>query len=118
DQPVQACPPSAWYRWGKFVRRHPAGLTISGLILVFLLAVGVGAGWMVRDRAARLAVTDERADLALKDAAELRAQRKWGAALEAVKRAQGIVAAGGSDELGARARELQRDLEMVMRLEE
>src|SRR5581483_7591423 len=26
DEPVQACPPSAWYRLRKFARRHRAGV--------------------------------------------------------------------------------------------
>src|SRR3989440_5175287 len=33
DEPVQACPPSAWYRFRKFARRHKAGLTTAALIL-------------------------------------------------------------------------------------
>ena len=26
DQPVEACPPSGWYRFGKFARRNRAAL--------------------------------------------------------------------------------------------
>src|SRR5205823_74162 len=40
DDPVQACPPSAWYRFRKFARRHKAALgTATSLGLVLLLAV-------------------------------------------------------------------------------
>jgi WD40 repeat protein/serine/threonine protein kinase len=40
DEPVQACPPSAWYRVRKFARRHKAGvLTSAGVALAMLLAV-------------------------------------------------------------------------------
>src|SRR4051794_29622582 len=42
DEPVQACPPSARYRFGKFARRNKAALIGSGLIAVLILAaVGI-----------------------------------------------------------------------------
>jgi serine/threonine protein kinase/Flp pilus assembly protein TadD len=53
DEPVEACPPSAAYRLGKFLRRNKKGLAISGLVLFLLVLVGGGAGWLVADRAAR-----------------------------------------------------------------
>src|SRR5262249_4324859 len=42
DEPVQACPPSAWYRCRKFARRHKAALTaalVVGLAVVVAVAV-------------------------------------------------------------------------------
>jgi hypothetical protein len=42
DEPVQACPPSAWYRFRKFARRHKAALGMAtALGLGLLLAVAV-----------------------------------------------------------------------------
>src|SRR5438552_2016949 len=42
DDPVQACPPSGWYRFRKFARRHKAALaTAASLGLVLSLAVTV-----------------------------------------------------------------------------
>jgi WD40 repeat protein/serine/threonine protein kinase len=41
DEPVQACPPSAWYRLRKFGRRHKAALgmaTAAGLLLALAVA--------------------------------------------------------------------------------
>jgi len=53
DEPVLACPPSAWYRFRKFTRRHRAGLQIAAAVaLVLLLAVG-GVTWALWDRAMR-----------------------------------------------------------------
>jgi serine/threonine protein kinase/tetratricopeptide (TPR) repeat protein len=118
DEPVVACPPSTTYRMRKFARRHRRALTTAGLMLFFLVALGAGAGWMMRDRSARLVVTDARAESALNDAAALQARGKWLEALEAVKRAEGILAGGGSDKLVAAASEQRSDLEMVLRLEE
>ena len=40
DQPVEACPPSAWYRFSKFARRHRGGL-VSGLVVILALVAGV-----------------------------------------------------------------------------
>src|SRR5262249_11016050 len=41
DEAVQACPPAAWYRFGKLARRHKgAFLTASAVAVAVLLAVG------------------------------------------------------------------------------
>jgi len=41
DEPVQACPPSAWYRFRKLARRNKAGMTTATVVaLAVLLAVG------------------------------------------------------------------------------
>jgi WD40 repeat protein/serine/threonine protein kinase len=41
DEPVQACPPSAWYRFRKFARRHKTGVVAAvSIFLGILLAVG------------------------------------------------------------------------------
>jgi WD40 repeat protein/serine/threonine protein kinase len=47
DEPVQACPPSAWYRLRKFARRNRAVLaTASAIAMAVLAAVGsLGGGF-------------------------------------------------------------------------
>src|SRR5262249_6524335 len=41
DEPVQACPPSAWYRFRKFTRRKKTALVTTAVIaLAVLVAVG------------------------------------------------------------------------------
>jgi serine/threonine-protein kinase len=47
DQPVEACPPSARYRFGKFVRRNRASLAIAALVAVALLASTAVSLWQV-----------------------------------------------------------------------
>src|SRR5262249_17440939 len=37
DEPVQACPPSAWYRFRKFVRRNKAVLATTALVSTALV---------------------------------------------------------------------------------
>jgi tetratricopeptide (TPR) repeat protein len=118
DEPVQACPPSAWYRFCKFTRRNKAGLTMAGLILSILVLLGGGAGWVVHDRAARRAMTEREVTQALDEATTLQGQSKWPEALEAAKRAEGFLAGGANESLRQRVREVLNDLKMVLRLEE
>ncbi|MDZ4689371.1 MAG: tetratricopeptide repeat protein [Planctomycetaceae bacterium] len=54
DESVQACPPSAWYRFRKFARRNKAGLGVAALTLFFIVLLGGGGGWAMRDRSARV----------------------------------------------------------------
>jgi serine/threonine protein kinase/tetratricopeptide (TPR) repeat protein len=118
DEPVQACPPSALYRLGKFARRHKTGLTVAGLVLLALAVPCGGAVWVLSDRAARSALTAQQVERALEEGAGLRDQGKWPEALGAARRAQGLLAGGGGDELRRRADELRGDLEMVLKLVE
>ena len=53
DLPVAACPPSTWYRFRKFTRRHKAGLRITAAAALVLLLAGTGVSWALRDQAAR-----------------------------------------------------------------
>jgi WD40 repeat protein len=49
DEPVEACPPSAWYRFRKFARRRKAALgVVSGIALMVLVGVGMLAVSNVR----------------------------------------------------------------------
>src|SRR5262249_41897376 len=41
DEPVQACPPSAWYRFRKFARRNKSALTVAVLASAALVLAGV-----------------------------------------------------------------------------
>src|SRR6266545_2691781 len=53
DEPVQACPPSAWYRFGKFARRNKGTLAVATGLFVAVMIIVATIGWAVRDRAAR-----------------------------------------------------------------
>src|SRR5262249_28944595 len=41
DEPVAACPPSPWYRFGKFTRRNRAALATAAVVAAALVAVAV-----------------------------------------------------------------------------
>src|SRR5207253_7562639 len=47
DEPVTACPPSAWYRFRKLARRNKAALAIAGLVV--LIAVALISGLAVHN---------------------------------------------------------------------
>src|SRR5262249_53664872 len=55
DEAVHACPPSVGYRLLKFVRRNKGGVAVAGVMLLFVVLLGSGASWVVRDRTARAA---------------------------------------------------------------
>jgi serine/threonine protein kinase len=130
DEPVQACPPSASYRVRKFARRNKAGLVLAGTVLFCLVLLGSGAGWAVRDRAAR---DEERArehterltkiagqvELILAEVERLETEQKWPEALAAARRAQAVVAGSEVDtDSSDSVRQVLADLEFVARLEE
>jgi serine/threonine protein kinase/tetratricopeptide (TPR) repeat protein len=71
DRPAEACPPSAWYRFSKYARRHRAGLTTTALVGLALIAGTAVSTWQaVRATAAERQTRGER-DRAVK--AEARA---------------------------------------------
>jgi tetratricopeptide (TPR) repeat protein len=53
DEPVQACPPSIGYRFGKFARRNKGKLFIAACVFLAVAVMAASIGWAVRDRAAR-----------------------------------------------------------------
>jgi serine/threonine protein kinase/tetratricopeptide (TPR) repeat protein len=131
DEPVQACPPSAWYRLSKFGRRHRAALVTAGVVAAaLLLATAVSVWQAVRandalksERETRSTLDAERAETdrqrsrvngdlsdALVETAGLRekaragrfASKNWAAVREAAKRAQTLAAHELADPLLAR----------------
>jgi eukaryotic-like serine/threonine-protein kinase len=123
DEPVQACPPSAWYRFRKLARRNKRALaTVTLLSVMVLVAVGAVAGsigWALREKAAGLAATTVEVDRALAESAEHQRHGQIPKALQAVKNAQGALASGTADELlGQRVQERARDLQMVAELDD
>jgi tetratricopeptide (TPR) repeat protein len=129
DEPVQACPPSAGYRFRKFARRNKTGLAVAALILFFIALLGGGGGWVIRDRAARdEEAAQERQDRErrltgqveqiLDDVDRLAREQKWPEALAAVGRAEAALAGGEADAATAeRVSDVRRDLEFVARLD-
>jgi serine/threonine protein kinase/Flp pilus assembly protein TadD len=119
DEPVQACPPSLGYRLRKLARRNKGALAVAALVLFFLVLLGSGVGWAVRDRAARQSRTGIQADLILAEAERLEKEQKWPEALATARRAEAAVAGGEADAATTRrVRERLRHLEFIDRLEQ
>jgi Flp pilus assembly protein TadD/serine/threonine protein kinase len=119
DEPVQACPASAWYRFRKFTRRNRRALATAALLGVLLLAMAGILGWGARDRAARRAVLEQEVAGALKETANWYRNDKLAEAKAALKRAKGLLAGDqGSKELEEGVRRWEADLEMAARLDE
>jgi tetratricopeptide (TPR) repeat protein len=119
DEPVQAGPPSAWYRFRKYARRHKAGLAMAALVLFCMVLLGGGLGWVARDRAAQKLAREREADFALQRAARLLEQGKPSEASAWARRADVVLGeAEPVAELEARRSEIRADLDLVARLEE
>jgi eukaryotic-like serine/threonine-protein kinase len=118
DEPVQACPPSALYRFRKFAGRNLRVLVTSAVVaLALLLAVG-SLGWMLRDQAARRVEADLRVQSVLDEATRLRDQKRWADARAAARRVELLLVPGeGPAHLRKQLRGILTDLEMVDRLE-
>jgi serine/threonine protein kinase/tetratricopeptide (TPR) repeat protein len=121
DEPVQACPPSTWYRFRKFARRKKAGLAIAGLVLLLIVLLGAGGGWLVGDRAARQREAEGKVLEAL-EAAEprLREGHPWDPALgSAAQRAEAQLDSNIlGPEVRRRGEQLRRDVRMLAELDE
>ena len=74
DEPVQACPPSAAYRFTKFARRNQAALVTSGLVaLALIVGTGVSIWQAIRATNAEVAAITERDE---KEQQAMRATRR------------------------------------------
>jgi eukaryotic-like serine/threonine-protein kinase len=86
DQPVAACPPSAWYRIRKLTRRNRAALVTVGVVAMALVAGTAASTWQAV-RATRAEVqADGQRQIAERNAAE--AQRQTIEAERAQKEAE------------------------------
>src|SRR5262245_18889296 len=101
DEPVQACPPSAFYRFRKFARRNKRAVLAVTAILLLLCASIAGTTWgLVRAELARQAATKQRllaeaavvAERAAKDA-EAQQRNRAEQALQKAAREAAVAAA-------------------------
>jgi tetratricopeptide (TPR) repeat protein len=119
DEPVEAGPPSAAYRFRKFAKRNKVALAIAALAMFFLVVLGGGVGWSIYDRTARQAKVSGQLELILDEVARLEQAEKWSDALVSARRAEPALAAGEAPpEIQERARQALTDLELVRRLED
>jgi serine/threonine protein kinase len=119
DEPIRAKRPTLLQRGRRWARRHQSVVWSAIVCFVLISVVLAGAaGWIMRDRSARQSATEHEVSLAMEEARELQSQKRWAKALDAVKRAQGILAGGTGGDWFARLAQARKDLEMVLLLEE
>jgi tetratricopeptide (TPR) repeat protein len=129
DEPVLACPPSAWYRFRKFTRRKKTTLAVIACVSLALAGTTGAIGWAVRDkgareegierdRLAREEALDQSVEAILNDTRPLLEQGKWPEALALVERADNLLAAGGRAARPSRLLDLKKELLMARDLEE
>jgi eukaryotic-like serine/threonine-protein kinase len=119
DEPVLACPPSAWYRLRKFTRQNKRALVSAALVIGMLLVLFGGLGWVASDRAARRGRAAFEVNQFLRQAESLYTDNKLPEALAEVQKARVVLeTTGGNDDLDRRVRQWLADLETATKLEE
>jgi serine/threonine protein kinase/Flp pilus assembly protein TadD len=89
DEPVQACPPSAWYRFRKFARRNKRAVVTLTLLGMVLLAAIVGL--VISNQLISREKNQKDVALGEKDAALVRVTEEEGNARRALGRARRAV---------------------------
>ncbi len=117
-KPVQACPPSAWYRFRKFVRRQKRQIGMAGVAAVALLVIAGSVGWVLSDRAAQQAYAEREAAEALDDAGEWCERGLWPQAQTKLRRAETVLGDRGSPPLRSRLGRLRANVQIMERVEE
>jgi serine/threonine-protein kinase len=116
DKPILARRPGFRQVAARWARRHKAVVWAAAVVLLVVAVVGGGGGLREVQRRAR---ADGEAQAALQEALALRQQQKWPEARSAVRRAKGVLAGVWADEaLRQEVEELDRDVEMALRLQE
>jgi serine/threonine protein kinase/tetratricopeptide (TPR) repeat protein len=118
DEPVLACPPSAGYRLRKFARRNKAGLSVTGFVLFFIVLLGGGVGWVVRDRQAQRVLVEMEITRVLKESRNWLDQDRLPEAAAAVARAETLLGtAKSSDALKLQVEQARRGVDLIKELE-
>jgi len=110
DEPVQACPPSAWYRFRKFVRRNRGPVSAASVVLLALIVgvVGTTLGLVRAEQQRQIAQDNEQKAVAAAEAVKTAKQSAEARETEtkavldfvennvfAAARPQGLTKAGG-----------------------
>ncbi|MGH7139877.1 MAG: tetratricopeptide repeat protein, partial [Pirellulales bacterium] len=128
DEPVEACPPSAGYRFRKFARRRRAALVMAACVLLALSGIVGSVGWAVRDKAARNEASeidrlarekalDQAVERSLEETGPLIEEGKWPEALAILERTEQLLAAAKRTERPPRLLELTKAVAVARRLE-
>jgi tetratricopeptide (TPR) repeat protein len=120
DKPILARRPTLLQRARKWGQRHRAVVrTAAACLLLTVALLAGGAGWVLRDQAARRAETEREASAALEEAAQWQREGRLPEALAAARRAAWVADAGDAGAaFRQRVQARRADLEWVAELEE
>src|SRR5262249_1511391 len=124
DEPVLACPPSAWYRLRKFARRKKGALAAAACLLLVIAVLAGSGAWTAGQRAAQKGERNRAVSAAVTGARVMLAEGKkphdnpehWQRTLPlarlAVERGEGLLTTGAvSEELAGQVREVREALD-------
>ena len=118
DEPVEAGPPSAWYRLQKAVRRNKAAWATIAVLAVALTLGVIAVGWVALDRQTRKSQTESAVPSALEDAVRRYQTGDLMEALASARKATELLGYGPVDErLKVNVGEQIQDFEMLVNLE-
>jgi tetratricopeptide (TPR) repeat protein/serine/threonine protein kinase len=121
DEPVEACPPSGWYRLGKLARRHKQALAAAAGVLLALTVLACTIGYFLHERqTSRIeAETEQRhaIETALEKASGLRQKGHRAEARLALEQAREYLGDTGPADLRRLVDQAIADLTLVERLE-
>jgi serine/threonine-protein kinase len=116
DRSILAQRPTFREAAARWARRHRTVVWAAAVLLLAVTAIGGGVGLREAQKGAR---AKGEAQAALTEALELQQREKWPEALSAVRRAKGVLVGVWVDEsLRREVEELDRDVEMALRLQE
>jgi len=114
-EPVEAGPPSRWYRLRKFALRHRTGLAVTA-VLAGMVLTGA-ATWL--DRAAQMQEREQKIQAALANADASYEAGRIAEARTATEWAEGMSSSGSvSEALKTEVRDWREDLDMLERLDD
>jgi tetratricopeptide (TPR) repeat protein/serine/threonine protein kinase len=97
NETVRARQPSLGYRLRKFVRRNKAVLAVAALVLLFLVLLGSGIGWTMRDKSARQTRVSKQVAQILTEVDEAQRAQQWPKVLAGLRRAEAALSGGEAD---------------------
>jgi serine/threonine protein kinase/predicted Zn-dependent protease len=117
DRPIRARRSSWVEKFWRWCRRNPGLASMAAALVVAVVLLAGGIGWVGRDRAAREAALDAEVNRAVKAAGGLTDDGKCPEALAVVERTERLLVTAGRHAFPHALRQLHKDLDMAARLE-
>ena len=117
DEPVEACPPSAWYRLRKLARRNKSRLLIMCSLAIMLIAMSASIAVSLWSQGRQSRMVTTQIQLALAEAEKYQDQRRLHDAIAAVEHASVLVDFTVRPSVRSQVDRLLADLRAISKLE-